>query len=177
MSSLQKTIVLIGLMGSGKSRIGIELARLTNLPFIDVDKEIEKSAGLSIAEIFDRFGEAYFREGEKKVMRRLLNGETAILASGGGAFMNEETRSFIKESAISIWLKADIKTLVERTSRGQHRPLLRNGDKEGILTELMEHRYPVYAAADITVNTDDLAPGVVARHIKDILYSRIKSVS
>lgn len=169
MTNLKKTIVLIGLMGCGKSRIGLDLARLSGMPFIDVDREIEKSAGLTVAEIFDRLGEDAFRSGEKKVMQRLLSERPAILASGGGAFMNEETRSLIKNYAVSVWLKAGIDTLVERTSRNQRRPLLRDGDKKETLLALMDVRYPVYATADITVDTDGLSPLAAAKKIRQLI--------
>lgn len=165
-------IVLIGLMGSGKSRVGLELARLMRLPFIDSDKEIEKAAGMPIPEIFERLGEPEFRKGEKKVMLRLLEGESKVLASGGGAFIQKDIREAVKEKAVSVWLKAELDTLVERTSRKDNRPLLRNVDPAAKLKELMDVRYPVYAEADITVITDRQSPKHMARLIMARLQER-----
>lgn len=159
-------IVLVGLMGAGKSRIGAELARLIKLPFIDVDQEIERAANLTIPEIFERFGEKEFRQGERQVMLRLLSGEGAVLASGGGAFIQPEIRSAIKNKAISVWLNANLETMVERTSRNNRRPLLQGVNPAEKLQQLMEVRYPVYAEADITVVTDGQKPQDVARRIK-----------
>lgn len=165
-------IVLIGLMGSGKSRVGIELSKLLKLPFIDSDKEIERAAGMSIPEIFERLGEKEFRAGEKKIMLRLLAGEAKVLASGGGAFIQPEIRTAVKEKATSVWLKADLDTLVERTSRRDNRPLLRNTDPAVKLKELMEVRYPIYAEADITVITDNQSPKHMAKLIQEKLEER-----
>jgi len=166
MTSVNRTIVLIGLMGAGKSRVGAELSRLLKMPFVDSDKEIERSAGLPIPEIFEKFGEAAFREGERKVILRLLSQSPVVLASGGGAFIQPEIRSAIKEKAISVWLKADLATLVERTARSAgKRPLLRDVDPEQKLKELMDIRYPVYAEADITVHTDHQTPRQMAKTI------------
>jgi len=161
-----KIIVLVGLMGSGKTRVGTDLARLANLPFIDSDREIEQAANCSVAEIFEKFGEAEFRIREKQIMQRLLGGEPCVLASGGGSFIQPEIRSIIKNSAISVWLKVNIDTLVERTSRTNNRPILRGGDIRVKLQELMDVRYPVYAEADITVVTDDQTPQDTARLVK-----------
>jgi shikimate kinase len=165
MQSTEKIIVLVGLMGSGKSRIGAELAKLLKLPFVDADLEIERAAGYTISEIFEKFGEKEFRRGEKSVMLRLLSGEPKVLASGGGAFIQPEIKSLIKEKAISVWLKANLDTLVERTSRTSHRPLLQNTNAAERLQELMGMRYPVYAEADITIVTDDQTPQNTARLI------------
>ncbi len=159
-------IVLVGLMGSGKSRIGKELSRLLKMPFADADAEIEHAAGYSIAEIFERFGEPEFRRGEREVMQRLLAGAPRVLASGGGAFIQPDIRAMIKESAISIWLKASLETLVERTGRTSHRPLLRVADPAARLRQLMDERYPVYAEADITVTTDGQSPRDTAARIR-----------
>ena len=159
-------IVLVGLMGSGKSRVGMELARLLKLPFVDADREIERAAGHTVADIFAKFGESEFRKGEKKVMSRLLSGEAKVLASGGGAFIQPELKDLIKKKAISVWLKADLNTLVERTSRTNHRPLLQGTDPRKQLEKLIEERYPVYAEADITVVTDSQTPQDMARQIE-----------
>ncbi len=150
-----KTIVLIGLMGAGKSCMGRNLAKRIGLPFIDADAEIEGAAGCSIEDIFEHHGESAFRDGERRVIARLLNGPICILATGGGAFMDAETRARIREHAISIWLRADLDLLLERTSRRDNRPLLKTGDPRQILARLMEERYPVYAEADIVVDTMD----------------------
>ncbi len=158
-------IVLIGLMGSGKSRVGIELSRLLKMPFIDSDKEIEKAAGMSIPEIFERLGEPEFRIGEKKVMLRLLESGPKVLASGGGAFIQPDIRGAVKDKAVSVWLKASLETLVERTSRTDNRPLLRGVDRTQKLSQLIDARYPVYAEADITVVTDEQSPRHMARII------------
>lgn len=169
MANSEKSIVLVGLMGSGKSRVGIALAKLLNRPFLDSDIEIEKAAGLSIADIFARFGEQEFRRGEKEVILRLLSRKDIVIASGGGAFMQVDVRKAIKTQAISIWLKADVETLVERTSRTTHRPLLQGVDKKQKLQELMEARYPVYAEADITIVTDGSTPAATAEKIRQAL--------
>lgn len=159
-------IVLVGLMGAGKSRVGLELSRLLGLPFVDADHEIEKSAGMPIPDIFAEFGEAEFRKGEMKVMERLLAGPPIVLASGGGAFIQPAVRSAIKKHAVSVWLKADLDTLVARTRRTAHRPLLQGVDRADKLRELMEVRYPVYAEADITLVTDKQTPQSMARRIR-----------
>lgn len=159
-------------MGCGKSRVGAELAKLLKMPFVDSDREIENAAGLSVLEIFERFGEQEFRSGEKKVMLRLLSGEPKVLATGGGAFIQQDIRESIKKYAISIWLKADIETLVERTSRTDRRPLLQGTDPRQRLQELMDARYPIYAEADITVVTDRQTPHDMARRIRQALDDR-----
>lgn len=150
-----RSIVLVGLMGAGKSSIGKRLAARIDLPFFDADAEIEAAAGCSIAEIFERHGEAAFRDGERRVIQRLLAGPRKVLATGGGAFMNAETRAAIARHGLSIWLKADLDTLVKRTARRSNRPLLRQGDPRDVLQRLMNERYPVYAEAEITVETRD----------------------
>lgn len=162
-------IVLVGLMGSGKSRIGRELAKLLKLPFVDADLEIEKAATYTVSEIFERFGEKEFRRGEREVMSRLLSGDAKVVASGGGAFIQPEIRSLVKEKAISVWLKASLDTLVKRTSRNNRRPLLQVSDPAGRLRQLMEDRYPIYAEADITVVTDHQTPQDMAQTIKNEL--------
>lgn len=164
-----KIIVLVGLMGAGKSRVGQELARLLDIPFVDSDREIEKAAGMRVAEIFERYGEQAFRTGEKKIMLRLLSGGDKVLASGGGGFIQEDIRQAVKEKAISVWLKADLETLLERATRSDHRPLLRGGDPAAKMRALMEARYPIYAEADITIVTDRQSPLRMARKIKTAL--------
>jgi len=151
----RRSIVLIGLMGSGKTSTGRRLAQQLGLDFVDADAEIEAAAGMSITEIFAQHGETYFRDGERRVMARLLNEGPRVLATGGGAFMNEETRARIAASGISIWLKADLDVLWRRVRKRSHRPLLLSGDPERTLRSLLDQRYPVYARADITVTSRD----------------------
>ena len=147
----RRAIVLVGLMGSGKSAIGRRLAQKLGLEFVDSDAEIERAAGLTIPEIFARYGESYFRDGERRVMTRLLAGGPKIIATGGGAFMHEETRAKVREFGVSIWLKADLEVLWRRVRKRNHRPLLQNADPEAMLKQLMEERAPIYAQADIAV--------------------------
>lgn len=150
-----KSLVLVGLMGAGKSSVGKRLALRLGLPFFDADTEIEKAAGASIPDIFSEHGEAAFRDGERRVIARLLDQSPIVLATGGGAFMNEETRARIRASGLSIWLKADLDLLVRRCSRRSNRPLLAAADPRKVLESLMHQRYPIYAEADITVATTD----------------------
>jgi shikimate kinase len=150
---LDKPVVLVGLMGTGKTRLGRMLATTLDLPFTDSDDEIEKAAGMSVAEIFDRFGEPYFRDGERRVVKRLLDDGVKIIATGGGAVMTHETADLIREKSISLWIRADLSVMLERTARNDRRPLLRNGDPEKILQELVELRYPVYGRADIAIDS------------------------
>lgn len=169
-SKKQKSIALIGLMGAGKSRIGRELADVLGLRFADADREIELAAGCTVAEIFERFGEPAFRDGERRVILRLLKDEgPLVLATGGGAFMNADIRKAIGQDAVSVWLKADVDLLLERTGRTDHRPLLKNGDPRAVLERLMEQRYPVYATADITVESGKHSPRQLALHIAGLI--------
>lgn len=149
------TIVMVGLMGAGKTSIGRRLAARLGMPFLDADDEIEEAAGSSIQDIFERLGETSFRDGERRVIARLLEGPAIVLATGGGAFMDAETRERIAAKGISVWLRADIDTLVRRTSRRDDRPLLKNGDAREILTQLMKERHPTYQLADIIVDSLD----------------------
>ncbi len=150
-----RSLVLVGLMGAGKSSVGRRLAQVIGFDFVDADTEIEKAAGATIPEIFADHGEAAFRDGERKVIARLLEQPATVLATGGGAYMNAETRERIRSRGISIWLKAELDVLVRRCARRSHRPLLQNGDMRTILARLMDERYPVYAEADITVTSGD----------------------
>ncbi|MCH8685795.1 shikimate kinase [Sphingosinicellaceae bacterium A1X5R2] len=150
---MAKPIVLVGLMGVGKSTIGRRLASRLNLPFVDADEEIERAAGLSISEIFERYGEETFRDGERRVIRRLLDGSVKVIATGGGAFVQDETRQVILDQSIAVWIDADIDILVERTSRRNTRPLLRAGDPKEILTRLAGTRSPYYAEAPIHIRS------------------------
>ena len=160
-----RTITLVGLMGVGKSSVGRRLANALDLPFKDADVEIEAAAGRSIPDIFAEMGEPAFREGERRVIARLLENPPHVLATGGGAFMNDETRALIKERSISVWLKADLEVLVRRVSRKDSRPLLSGKDPLEVLTELAEKRYPIYAEADITVETGDTAHHVTVDQV------------
>ncbi|MGC2857366.1 shikimate kinase [Novispirillum sp. DQ9] len=166
---LDRTVVLVGLMGAGKSVIGRRLSHLLAVPFVDADAEIEAAANCTINEIFARFGEAAFREGEARVMGRLLDGPPCILAAGGGAFMNAETRERIRDRGVSVWLKADLDLLARRTAGRGHRPLLNDRNPRQVLAELIERRYPVYAEADITVEMMEEAPEASARRVLDAL--------
>lgn len=154
---IDRPIVLVGMMGVGKSSVGKRLASLLDCPFVDADEEIERSAQMTIPEIFETFGEAYFRDGERRVIARLMNesirerGGRIVIATGGGAFCNAETRSLILGSAITIWLDSEIDTLVERTARKDNRPLLKEGDPREILARLRSEREPYYAQAPIHV--------------------------
>lgn len=151
---LDRPIVLVGLMGAGKSTVGRRLARRLGLPFIDSDEEIERAADHSIAEIFDRFGEASFRDGERRVIRRLLGGPPAVLATGGGAFLEPETRALILECCIAIWLDASVETLAERVRRRDTRPLLHGKDPLPLLRDLAAARNPIYAEAHLRVGSE-----------------------
>lgn len=153
-----KTIALVGLMGAGKSSIGRRLAQALSLPFVDADTEIEAAAGSTIEEIFARDGEATFRNGERRVIARLIEGPPQVLATGGGAFMDPHTRALLHQHAISIWLRADLDVLLARVARRSNRPLLKAGDPRAVLTRLMDERYPVYAEADLTVDLVDGPP-------------------
>ncbi|HMN71159.1 MAG TPA: 3-dehydroquinate synthase [Rhodoblastus sp.] len=150
-----RSIVLVGMMGCGKTSAGRRLAERLGLPFVDADHEIEAAHQMSIAEIFARYGEPYFRDGERRVMARLLASGPNVVATGGGAFMNEQTRGRIADSGVSIWLRAEFDVLMKRVRRRPTRPLLQNPDPEGTLRRLMDERYPVYAKADVTVETRD----------------------
>ncbi|APL93567.1 shikimate kinase [Sphingobium sp. TA15] len=146
-------IVLVGMMGVGKSTVGRRLAARLDVDFVDADEEIEKAAGMTISEMFERYGEAYFRDGERRVIARLMDGEPKVIATGGGAFMQEETRALILDHALAIWLNADIDTLVDRVSRREGRPLLKGKDPRAVLTELAAIRNPVYALCPIHVKS------------------------
>ena len=161
---IDRTVVLVGLMGAGKSCVGRRLASRLGLSFIDADTEFEAAAGCSISDYFARFGEASFRDGERKVIGRLLDGAPVVLATGGGAFVDPGTRQRIKGTGISVWIRADLDLLLKRTAGRDHRPLLKQGDPREILGRLMEARYPIYAEADIIVDSSDDAPeATVAR--------------
>jgi shikimate kinase len=171
--TLSKPVVLVGLMGAGKSCIGRQLATALGVDFVDADAEIEAAAGCTIEQIFESHGESAFRDGERRVIARLLGQPPHILASGGGAFVDPATRQAIREGAISVWLRADLEILLRRTARRDHRPLLKAGDPRKILQDLMTKRYPIYAEADIIVDSADGPPEVtrdrVLAALKDYL--------
>ncbi len=170
-----RSIVMVGLMGCGKSAVGRRLAHRLGLPFVDADEEIEKAAGKSIEDIFEDHGEAYFREGERKVLARLLRSKAQVLATGGGAFMNAETRAAIAETGISVCLKADLPLLVRRVAKRNNRPLLKNGDPEAVMQKLMDERYPIYAEADVTVQSRDVPHEVIVNEILDRLTQALQA--
>ena len=168
-----KSIVLIGIMGCGKSTVGRRLANRLNIPFVDADTEIEQAANMTIAEIFATHGEPEFRRGEERVIARLLTEGPQVLATGGGAFMNEATRNEIAKNGISVWLKADFDIVMERVRKKSTRPLLQNPDPEGTMRALMDQRYPVYANSDLTVLSRDVPHEVVVDDIVSALSSSI----
>ncbi len=166
----ERTIVLVGLMGAGKTTVGRRLAKRLALDFVDADEAIEEAAGMSVADYFEQYGEPAFREGERKVIRRLLTeSDRCVLATGGGAFMDDETRTLIRDQGLSVWLRADLDLLVKRTSKRNTRPLLRQGNPREILQRLMDERYPIYAEADITIDTADVPHDEVVETIVSAL--------
>ncbi len=175
--SADRTVVLVGLMGSGKSTIGRRLAKRLGLKFIDADEEVEKAAGCSIEDIFAFHGEQAFRDGERRVIRRLMQGPVHVLATGGGAFLDERTRETFAELGISVWLRADVEVLVRRVRRSDSRPLFRNGDPKEILEQLKRERDPVYALADLTVDSGDGAAEAVVEDILSMLRERAEAGS
>jgi shikimate kinase len=164
-----KTIVLVGIMGAGKTNIGKRLAARLHLPFRDADNEIEAAAGETIEEIFQRYGEAVFRDGERRVIARLLEEPVHVLATGGGAFMDPLTRERIRARGISVWLRAELDLLLERVGRRSNRPLLKRGDPRAILADLMAVRHPIYAEADITVDCVDGPPELTLQRVIEAL--------
>jgi shikimate kinase len=170
-----RSIVLVGLMGAGKSTIGRRLAQKLGLAFVDADAEIEQAAGKAVPDIFREHGEAYFREGERKVIARLLESGPQVLATGGGAYMNEETRNNIAGRGISVWLKADISLLMKRVRRRDNRPLLKAEDPEDVMRSLIAERYPVYSQADITVESRDAPHNSIVTDVIRALAARERS--
>ena len=163
---IDRPVVLVGMMGVGKSSVGRKLASALHLGFIDADEEIERAAQMSIPEMFDQFGEAYFRDGERRVIARLVAGGRRIVATGGGAFADPQTRALILERAVAVWLDSDIEILLERVSRKGNRPLLRQGDPRAVLTRLKAERQSAYAEAQIHVTS---GPGPHGRAVNTIL--------
>lgn len=170
-----RSIVLVGLMGAGKSTVGRRLAKRLGLSFVDSDEEIEKAADHKIAEIFDRFGEASFRDGERRVIARLIGGPPKVVATGGGAFLDEGLRALILETCTAIWLDADIATLAERVSRRDHRPLLHGRDPLPLLTELAAVRSPIYAEAHIHIKSQSMPHDRAVDRIIEALAERESS--
>lgn len=170
-----RTITLVGLMGVGKSSVGRRLANALDLPFRDADAEVETAAGRSIPDIFADLGEAAFREGERRVIARLLEEPPHVLATGGGAFMNAETRKLIKAKTISVWLKADLELLARRVSRKDNRPLISGKDPMEVLQAQAADRYPFYAEADVTVETGDAAHHVTVDQVIRALSAHLQA--
>jgi shikimate kinase len=166
-----RSLVMVGLMGCGKSSVGRRLAMRLGVPFVDTDDEIERVAGKSINDIFADWGEAEFRNGERRVISRLLGEGPQVLATGGGAFINPETRANIKAHGISIWLRAELPVLMRRVAKRDTRPLLKAGDPEAVMRGLMEARYPIYAEADILVESRDVAHEVIVTDVIEALKS------
>ena len=173
----RKTIALVGLMGVGKSSIGRRLATALNMTFRDADEEIERAAGRSIPEIFAQFGEPFFRDGERRVIARLLDEPPHVLATGGGAFTDEDTRRTIREKAISVWLKADLNILAARVGRRDTRPLTSGKDPMAVLQAQAQARYPQFATADIVVETGDTPHGMTVQAVIAALKARLKETA
>ncbi|NVK34145.1 MAG: shikimate kinase [Rhodobacteraceae bacterium] len=170
-----RAIVLVGIMGCGKSTVGRRLANKLGLKFVDSDNEIEHAANMSVAEIFESHGESYFRGGEERVIARLLQEGPMVLATGGGAFMSAATREIIARSGVSVWMKADLDIVMSRVRRKTTRPLLKTPDPEGTVRKLMDERYPVYAEADVTVHSEDVPHEVVMGEIISALADYLLS--
>jgi shikimate kinase len=168
-----RSIVLIGLMGAGKTAVGRRLASRLELPFVDADSEIETAAGSTISEIFAEHGEAYFRQGERKVIARLLDSGPQVLATGGGSYMDPGTRANIKSQGVSVWLKADLKVLLKRVGRRDNRPLLAAGDSAQVMKQLISKRYPIYAEADVTVESRDVPHEVMVGTVIDAIAVKL----
>ena len=168
-----RSIVLVGMMGAGKTSVGRRLSVRLGLSFVDADVEIETAAGMSIPDIFATYGEPYFRSGEVRVIARLLQGGPQVLATGGGAFMNADTRANIGAKGVSVWLKADLDVLLKRVKRRSDRPLLKTADPAGTLAKLIDQRYPVYAEADVTVQSFEVAHECMVDKIVTALRSRL----
>jgi shikimate kinase len=171
----RRSIVLVGIMGAGKSSVGRRLAARLGMPFVDADTEIEKAADMSIPEIFAKHGEPYFRAGETRVIARILDGGPQVLATGGGAFMNAETRAAIRAKGISVWLRAALQVLSKRIKRRNDRPLLKGADPVETLKRLMDERYPIYAEADLTVESRDVPHEAIVEEVIESLRVYLQS--
>ena len=165
----RRNIVMIGLMGCGKTSVGRRTATHLNLPFVDADEAIEQAAGKTVKEIFDDHGEAYFRDGERRVIARLLRTAPQVLATGGGAYMSAETRAAISASGVAIWLKADLPLLMRRVSKRSNRPLLQSVDPEAVMRNFIDVRYPIYAGAEITIQSRDVPHDLMATQVIEAL--------
>ena len=168
---VQRTVALVGLMGAGKSTVGRRLAQRLGRRFHDSDDEIERAAGMSVADIFAIHGEAEFRRGEKRVLERLLEGPPHVLATGGGAYLDPETRLLLRQKAVTVWLCADLRTLWKRVARRGHRPLLKAPNPRDVLSKLLDERSPIYSEADLTVDSKDGPHDVVV----DDIIARLQS--
>jgi shikimate kinase len=168
-----RSVVLVGMMGSGKSSIGRRLATRLAIPFVDADTEIEARAAMTIPEIFEKYGEPYFRAGEARVIARLLDNGPQVLATGGGAFMNPDTRAVIRGKGVSVWLKAELEVLMRRIKRRNDRPMLKTDDPAATLTALIAERYPVYAEADLTVHSREVPHDTIVDEIVAALRPRV----
>jgi shikimate kinase len=171
-----RPIVLIGMMGAGKTTVGRRLAAKLGRRFVDSDEEVEKAAGMTIEEIFAAHGEADFRAGEVKVIARLLKDDSIVLGTGGGAFINPDTRALVKSTAVSVWIKADFELLFQRVSRRSNRPLLKTANPRETLQKLIDVRYPVYAEADITIVSRDVPQDQVAAEVIDAVVAYLSKV-
>ncbi|MCC6205051.1 MAG: shikimate kinase [Hyphomicrobiales bacterium] len=169
----RRSIVFIGLMGAGKTAIGRKVAATLGLPFLDSDQEIEAVSRMTVPELFERYGEPEFRALEQRVIARILEQGPQVLSTGGGAFMNEQTRSLIAGSAVSVWLKAEIDVLMDRVSKKQNRPLLKAPDPRTVMERLMTERYPVYATADVTVPTRDEKKEIISAEVINSLFDHL----
>jgi shikimate kinase len=172
MVRLNRTVTLVGMMGAGKSSVGRRLAARLAVPFRDADSEIESAAGCTISEIFERYGEASFRDGERRVIARLLTEAPHVLATGGGAFMDAQTRAAVKELSLSVWIKAPIEILLQRVKRRDNRPLLKTGDPRETLERLLKEREPQYAEADLTIESEEGPHSLAVDRIIGVLKDR-----
>ena len=169
----RRSVVFIGLMGAGKTAIGRKVAATLGLPFLDSDQEIEAVSRMTIPELFERYGEPEFRALEQRVIARVLEQGPQVLSTGGGAYMNETTRALIGDQGVSVWLKADIDVLMDRVSKKQNRPLLKNADPRGVMERLIAERYPVYAHADVTVPTREEKKEVISAEVINSLAAHL----
>jgi shikimate kinase len=172
-----RSIVLVGLMGAGKSTVGKKLAAMVELPFFDADHEIEKVSTMTIPELFEAYGEAEFRDLERRVIARMLEDGPIVLATGGGAYMNDQTRQAIASEGISLWLKAELDVLMGRVVRKQNRPLLKNDNPRGVMERLMSERYPVYALADLTINSREEKKEIIALEAMQAIANHLDGIA
>ena len=167
----RRNIVFVGLMGAGKSAIGRSVAQQLRIPFVDSDDEIERVSRMTISELFATYGEEEFRALETRVIKRLLRGGVKVVSTGGGAFINENTRRHIKRGGVSLWLKADLEVLWERVNKRDHRPLLKTDNPKATLAALMEKRYPIYCEADITIESRDVRKDIITTEVLEAIAS------